>query len=290
MNVFALLLSAVMPAEIAVLIVEAALVVGGGVAVVLLQKAINKAKNAASGVPAAETQSENEGTALSEHTAVSSSEQDEKQSCGEENSLSEPSETDPNDEKSVGESDEETTLLSGEGASEDAEKTEPHVSGDEEKTDGAPEKEHYAGRAAAVFAKYEEQSSADETPSSGDERAKAEFEGNVSELQRYIKERRSAIAPDVSGEEEYAAKKQTFDYGAASSGYISPSENSAPQGTFSGYSESDKNALLRHIEDEKKRLSATQMPEHEKVSWDKVKQYNSAILSVGEIDESDDKK
>ena len=92
--------------------------------------------------------------------------------------------------------------------------------------------------------------------------------------------------PDV----EYAAKKQTFDYGAASSGYISPSENSAPQGTFSGYSESDKNALLRHIEDEKKRLSATQMPEHEKVSWDKVKQYNSAILSVGEIDESDDKK
>ena len=141
-----------------------------------------------------------------------------------------------------------------------------------------------------MFAKYEEQSSADETPSSGDERAKAEFEGNVSELQRYIKERRSAIAPDVSGEEEYAAKKQTFDYGAASSGYISPSENSAPQGTFSGYSESDKNALLRHIEDEKKRLSATQMPEHEKVSWDKVKQYNSAILSVGEIDESDDKK
>ena len=128
MNVFALLLSAVMPAEIAVLIVEAALVVGGGVAVVLLQKAINKTKNAASGVPAAETQAENEGTALSEHAAVSSSEQDEKQSCCEENPLSEPPEADPNDEKSGGESDEETTLLSGEGASEDAEKTEPHVS------------------------------------------------------------------------------------------------------------------------------------------------------------------
>ena len=81
------------------------------------------------------------------------------------------------------------------------------------------------------------------------------------------------------------------DSDASREGYVGMSSgDGTADSAFVNYSDTDKDYLRRHIAESRQKARPAKMPEHEKVDWDKVKQYNSAILSVGEIDDSDDKK
>ena len=72
--------------------------------------------------------------------------------------------------------------------------------------------------------------------------------------------------------------------------YIDPAnpDRSGDEG-FAAYNQTDSAYLKKHIEQERKRHEATAHAEQEKVDWNRVKQYNSAILSMGEIKPDDDK-
>ena len=58
---------------------------------------------------------------------------------------------------------------------------------------------------------------------------------------------------------------------------------------FASYNTDEAALLRRHIEMERKRHEANAKVEQEKVDWNRVKQYNSAILSMGEIKPDDEK-
>ena len=125
--------------------------------------------------------------------------------------------------------------------------------------------------------------------SAEEERKKAEFDGNVSELQQYLQQVKHSAGG--SGPTYSVNTAADTDSDASREGYVGMSSgDGTADSAFVNYSDTDKDYLRRHIAESRQKARPAKMPEHEKVDWDKVKQYNSAILSVGEIDDSDDKK
>ena len=125
--------------------------------------------------------------------------------------------------------------------------------------------------------------------SAEEQRKKAEFDGNVSELQQYLQQVKHSAGG--SGPAYSANTAADTDSDASREGYVGMSSgDGTADSAFVNYSDTDKDYLRRHIAESRQKARPAKMPEHEKVDWDKVKQYNSAILSVGEIDDSDDKK
>ena len=72
--------------------------------------------------------------------------------------------------------------------------------------------------------------------------------------------------------------------------YVDPANPDKPrEENFASYNIDEAALLHRHIEMERKRHEANAKVEQEKVDWNRVKQYNSAILSMGEIKPDDEK-
>lgn len=125
--------------------------------------------------------------------------------------------------------------------------------------------------------------------SAEEQRKKAEFDGNVSELQQYLQQVKHSAGGNGPAYSVNTAADTDSD--ASREGYVGMSSgDGTADSAFVNYSDTDKDYLRRHIAESRQKARPAKMPEHEKVDWDKVKQYNSAILSVGEIDDSDDKK
>lgn len=124
--------------------------------------------------------------------------------------------------------------------------------------------------------------------------------GSVSELQQYLKNLKKENPAVSLRESDDSALAAGSESGRSYSqnggreektGYINPSNPAETgEGVFGGYSETDKDYLHRHIAESRKKYAAAPKTEHEKVDWDKVKQYNSAVLSVGDIDEKSEEK
>ena len=172
--------------------------------------------------------------------------------------------------------------------------------------------------AREIFAAYEKAAGIEpeEPPVSKPDREQIEHEQDVMELKRYMQSLKSG---NVSQEEHRRTMGDPLPVQPESGTYINPAapivtsgepsgDNRAPVCTenmkyidpanpdksgdenFTAYNQTDSAYLKKHIEQERKRHEATVHAEQEKVDWNRVKQYNSAILSMGEIKPDDEKK
>ncbi len=171
--------------------------------------------------------------------------------------------------------------------------------------------------AREIFAAYEKAAGIEpeEPPARQPDREQIEHEQDVMELKRYMQSLKSG---NVSQEEHRRTMGDPLPVQPESGTYINPSQpvqngdeyvrqdnpvKSEPakyidpsnpdrggDESFASYNQTDSAYLKKHIEQERKRHEATAHAEQEKVDWNRVKQYNSAILSMGEIKPDDDKK
>ena len=171
--------------------------------------------------------------------------------------------------------------------------------------------------AREIFAAYEKAAGIqpEEPPVRQPDREQIEHEQDVMELKRYMQSLKSG---NVSQEEHRRTMGDPLPVQPESGTYINPSQplqsdggtyvrpdnsvksepakyidpanpdRSGDEG-FAAYNQTDSAYLKKHIEQERKRHEATAHAEQEKVDWNRVKQYNSAILSMGEIKPDDDK-
>lgn len=172
--------------------------------------------------------------------------------------------------------------------------------------------------AREIFAAYEKAAGIEpeEPPARQPDREQIEHEQDVMELKRYMQSLKSG---NVSQEEHRRTMGDPLPVQPESGTYINPSQPVQSNGgeyvrqdnpakseparyidpanpdrggdeSFASYNQTDSAYLKKHIEQERKRHEAAAHAEQEKVDWNRVKQYNSAILSMGEIKPDDDKK
>lgn len=174
----------------------------------------------------------------------------------------------------------------------------------EQNPEAQPEEPAPVRRSAAeIFAKYEKEAGIeiDAAPApQPDRHEQASHEQDVLELKRYMQSLKESGAggyskpqpqQPVEPENEYVPQMRANSEPENNMRYIDPANPDKPRDeNFASYNQSDSAELRRHIEQERKRHEAIVHAEQEKVDWDKVKQYNSAILSMGEIKPDDDRK
>ena len=172
--------------------------------------------------------------------------------------------------------------------------------------------------AREIFAAYEKAAGIEpeEPPARQPDREQIEHEQDVMELKRYMQSLKSG---NVSQEEHRRTMGDPLPVQPESGTYINPSQPVQSNGgeyvrqdnpakseparyidpanpdrggdeSFASYNQTDSAYLKKHIDQERKRHEAAAHAEQEKVDWNRVKQYNSAILSMGEIKPDDDKK
>ena len=126
-------------------------------------------------------------------------------------------------------------------------------------------------------------------------------EQDVLELKKYIMSIKSEtkapseqkpidMPPRESEQETAPARNNASRAEETTLRYVDPANPDKPrEENFASYNTDEAALLRRHIEMERKRHEANAKVEQEKVDWNRVKQYNSAILSMGEIKPDDEK-
>ena len=318
MSVLTTFLAAVSVAEIVVLVVECILVVAGAAVIAILQNFIKKSRQArdggavAVGVQSVKTASDGisrdntepavstsqAGDTAFDATATTASEVTENSTCPE---LAHEKKSGC-DVSGEGEAAKADGFVSENGTDSDADGSD---GGHKEETQPFTKPETPRKSAAEIFAEYETRNGTAVVNDAPQEVDSSDLSGKVSELQAYLNRIKSGSDKRdnfVSAQREVLTDKEdsagqneipsgNISLSAEKLSYIDPASPSGKNdATFANYSETDKDYLLKHIAKSREQYSSTPRPEHEKVDWDKVKQYNSAILSVGEINEDTDKK
>ncbi|MGN1093443.1 MAG: hypothetical protein ACI4SC_00495, partial [Candidatus Neoclostridium sp.] len=119
-------------------------------------------------------------------------------------------------------------------------------------------------------------------------------EQDVLELKRYImsikseakapSEQKPIEEPMPEPEQSIAPTRRNVSHAEETQlRYVDPANPDKPrEENFASYNVDEAALLHRHIEMERKRHEANAKVEQEKVDWNRVKEYNSAILSMGE--------
>lgn len=321
MSMLTTFLAAVSVAEIVVLVVECVLAVTGAAVILILQNAIKKSRRAGdSGAVVDGVQPKNDDSDVISRNdpdpAVSTPQNDEAKLDATATVVPEVTENVSRSD-SVNENKDRTISKEDETAKADELTSAPETNSDSDDSDGKNKEndkeevpqsarhETHRKSAAEIFAEYEKRSGDTVVNDAQPEVELSDLSGKVSELQTYLNQIKSGsdkrdnsalVRSENSGDKNDFAKqnegsgdKKTHSDERLS--YIDPASPSAKNdAAFTNYSETDKDYLLKHIAKSREQYSSMPRPEHEKVDWDKVKQYNSAILSVGEFGEDTDKK